>query len=272
MFKLKVLINIFLLAILLTSCKVERKLIKEPIKPKEEGLTYVFDNLKNNELKFNTLNIKFTATLTIDKKSNTFNGQIRMLKDSIIWMSITPAFGIEMARVLITPDTIKLINRLESQYFSGSFDFLNGLFKTSIDYDILQAYLTGNDFHYYENNSFKISINNMQYLLSTIGRGKLRKATKTKTEQKIMLQNIWLDPRTSKITKMSLNEIAENKKVEASYVNYTPIDNQLVPMSILIEVNSQNDKIKLDLKYSKITLNEDINFPFNIPSKYESMK
>lgn len=254
-------------------CKLDRKLIKEPIKPKEDGLVYAFDNLKQNEVAFETLNIRFSASITINKKTNNFNGQIRILKDSIIWMSITPALGIELARVYITPDTIKLINRLDSEYFTGTFDFLNSMFKTSIDYDILQAYLIGNDFSYYENNKFKITVNNMQYLLSTVGRHKLRKAERENIDKnKVMLQNIWLDPRTYKITKMMLKELEENKRLESSYLEFNIFNNQLFPTNISIDICSQNDKIKLNLNYSKVTIDENINFPFTIPAKYQNIK
>jgi len=51
------------------------------------------------------------------------SADIRMRKDSVIWMSVRK-FGIEGARVMITTDSVYLINRLERQYLVRDFSFI----------------------------------------------------------------------------------------------------------------------------------------------------
>ena len=163
---------LFLLVVFM-ACNIERKLIKEPLKDK--GADFLFEQLKKNEFSFNYLNIKFSADITFNKKDNSTNGSLRIIRDSAIWISLSPALGIEAARMLITVDSIKFLNRLESTYFVEDFKYLNSLLKTNLDFDMLQSLLVGNDFSSYENDVFKASIDGKQYLLSTIGRGKLKK-------------------------------------------------------------------------------------------------
>ncbi|MCB0807539.1 MAG: DUF4292 domain-containing protein, partial [Bacteroidales bacterium] len=98
-------------------------MIKEPIK--EYGADYLFDKLKENELKFEWFSAKFNLDLIIDKKKNSFRGQLRMRKDSAIWVSFSPALGIEMARLLITEDSVKFINRINKTYFAGDYRVVN---------------------------------------------------------------------------------------------------------------------------------------------------
>lgn len=53
-------------------------------------------------------------TLKIQVKLNTY-----LIKDSLLWASVSK-FGIESHRMLLTPDTIKILDRLSNQYLVGS--------------------------------------------------------------------------------------------------------------------------------------------------------
>ena len=106
---------------------------------KEYGADYLFQKLKENELKFGWFSAKFNLDLIIDKKKNSVTGQIRMKKDSCIWITLSPALGIEMARLLITTDSVKFINRINKTYFTGDYNQVNTLLDANIDYDVFQT-------------------------------------------------------------------------------------------------------------------------------------
>ena len=73
-------------------------------------------HLKEKEFKFDRLNAKLSAEAEIDSTSASFTVTLRMKKDSVIWMSISK-LGIEGARVLITKDSVKLLNRIKNTFF-----------------------------------------------------------------------------------------------------------------------------------------------------------
>jgi hypothetical protein len=254
--------------IVLSDCNPQRKIIKEPIKDKKAD--FLFEQLKKNEFKFEWLNIRFSATVKIGKTENSFNGNIRIRKDSIIWISITPALGIEAARAIITPDSFKLLNRLETTYFADKFKYINTLLKTDLDFDMLQSLLIGNDFSFYENNVFKASVDGMQYKLSTVGRGKLKKYIKTSDDSLLLLtQDIWLDPETYKISKVQLKELKENLKLEAEYSEFDLVDSLKYPFKIHFDASSEKEKIEIIVENSKVTATDPLEFPFNVSSKYQ---
>ncbi len=259
---------IILLLIIGTSCKTTRKIIKEPLKA--AGSVYLFDQLKANELKFDYFNAKFNLDYIYNKKKTEFKGQIRIKKDSMIWVSFSPALGIEAARLLITNDSVKFINRINKTYFEGDYKYLNQYLETNVDFDILQAIIIGNDLSHYENNKFRASVDNKFYKLSTAARSKLKKfVRKHEMEPKVFIQSILMSPDNFKISKLSLKEIKkENKKLEASYSRFTEIDEQLFPKSINFDLQAEN-KINVEMIYSKIDINEKLNFPFNVPRKYQ---
>lgn len=248
------------------SCKTGHKVISQPLK--EQGAEYLFEQLKKNELKYNMISAKFNIEANVNNDNKSFSGNIFIIRDSIIWLSISK-LGLEAARFLITQDSAKMINRLNSTYFVGDFSYVCELFKIDFDFDILQALITGNDFSYYDNDVFKASIDNRNYKLSTIGRRKLKKFVKGEKEaQRVLIQDIWLDPETFKIVRIAIKEVKqENRKFEAVYSGFSLVDGQRFPYEISCEINDEK-RIKVNITFSKVTINESGNKPFNIPSGY----
>jgi hypothetical protein len=257
----------FLLSVFLVSCKSTRSIIKEPIK--EYGADYIFEKLKENELKFNWFSAKFNLDLIIDNKKNSLSGQIRLQRDSVIWVSLSPALGIEMARLIITTDSVKFINRINKTYFVGDEHIVNDFLDSNVDFDVLQSILLGNDLTYYEDGKFRATYDSKEYHLVTAGRQKLKKYVKTQAdEERIFIQNILLSPETFKITQMKIKELKkENKKLDATYSDFNYIDSQLFPHKIFYDLMADKN-IQVDLKYSKIVINKPQLFPFKISSKY----
>jgi len=60
-------------------------------------------------------------------------------------------------------------------YFTGDYDYVNNFLHSNIDFDILQSFLIGNDLSFYENSSFKASVDNGGYKLSTSRTKKTKK-------------------------------------------------------------------------------------------------
>ena len=265
-------IFLFLISfLLLNACSPVRKAIKAPIK--EEGAEYLFNKLKENELKFDWLSAKFSADYENNGKQNSFNGQIRIRKDSLIWISLTPMLGIEAVRILITQDSVKMINRLNDTYFIGDYEYVNRFLNTNIDFDILQAFLIGTDLQFYENGKFRASVDQGLYKLSTMERRKLRKFAKNNQESlKVYIQNIWLDPLSFKILQADVKELRrDNIRLEASYNKFEKIGDQLFSKGMEYVIRAENT-IRVKADFSKIGINVPQLFPFKIPEKYQPVK
>ena len=89
------------------------------------------------------------------------SADIRMRKDSVIWMTVRK-FGIEGARVLITTDSVYLINRLERQYLVRDFSFIESEFNLPASFETFQDFVLGNVFFMTKEN-IKSDINNDAY-------------------------------------------------------------------------------------------------------------
>jgi hypothetical protein len=240
---------------------------------REEGADYLFSKLKEKELKFNWFSARFSAEYTNNGKNNSFSGQIRIRKDSLIWISLTPMLGIEAVRVMISQDSVKLINRLNNTYFIGDYEYVNRFLNTNIDYDILQAIMLGNDLQFYENGKFRASVDRGDYKLSTSARHKLKKYVHNNQDTlKIFIQNIWLDPQNFKITHAEVKEIRrDNIKLESNYGTFEMVSGQLFPKEMNYIIWAENT-IKVQTSFSRIVIDLPQQFPFKIPASYELVK
>lgn len=260
------------IALITTSCSGTKKAVRAPLK--EYGEQYLIEKLKGAELKFDAIAAKFDVTYKYDRKKTNLSGTLRIAKDSTIWISISPALNIEALRFVLTPDSIKLINRINNTFLLRDFSYINQLLNKTLDYDMAQSFLLGNDFSLYETNSFKASIDNDLYKLSTTDRRKIRRfVRKSNDEISIPLQTIWLEPDSFKITKVLLKEAErDSRKFTAFYTNHVEVANQLFPSNLLFEVETDKEKISIKIAYSKISINQEQTYPFRIPEGYTEVQ
>lgn len=249
-------------------CKTQRATLKKPLK--EHGFDFLYNQMLKNQADFDCLSTKLDITYTQEKNKTNLNGQLRIRKDSLVWITFSPALGIEAARVMLTNDSVKFMNRLSKTYFSGKYALIDSLLNTTIDYSILQSMLLGNDLTQYDVNKFRTSIDDGMYKITILERRKLRKYLRRgENTAKVLVQQIWLDPNTYRIRRIDIKELhKDNNKLQFFYDDFETVDGQLIPTHTRIEVTSQKP-ILIDIRYSKMVLNRPQKYPFNIPRKYE---
>lgn len=62
--------------------------------------------------------------------------------DSIIYLNVS-AYGIEVMRAVLTPDSVKYVNKLTYQYYCGTYAPLRLLLKKPVDFALVQDILQG---------------------------------------------------------------------------------------------------------------------------------
>lgn len=254
--------------ILVSACGSSRKLGRAPLK--EEGAEYLLQKMKAHEVKFEWYSAKFSADYEGDRNDASFNGQLRIRKDSVIWITLTPMLGIEAIRIMITPDSVKLINRLNDTYFLGNHDYINRLFGTDLDFDMIQSLLLGNDFHHYDMERFRASVDRQEYKLATSERRKLKKYSKQSAgTAKLFIHQIWLDPDHFRIARSEIKEAGkESLRLESVYRNFNPAGSQMVPGEAEYDIRA-GTKIKVKATFSRISIDIPQQFPFRIPANFK---
>lgn len=227
--------------------------------------------IKENELSFDWMYTKANVESNIDGKEESFDIKVRIRKDSAMLVSIQYLLGIEVAKVLITKDSVKMVIYPKKQYFRGDFNYINELLHADLDFDLLQAVLFGNsaEFHHEDEKLKPVTDRqNCRYLLSTERKRKLKKITQGH-EPKKSLQVMSLDPVTFKILKNEFIDIATNRIFTASYDKYYDVgDSVYTPRHVNIDIVAEK-KVSLKIDYVRVEKNIPQKISINIPPKYD---
>ena len=268
--KLALLFALPMALVFTSSCKSTRATLKKPLK--EYGFDFLYSRMLENQINFDYLNSKFSIAYQKGKKKTDLRGQLRIRKDSLIWISLSPAMGIEAARISLSNDSIKFINRLNKTFIAGKYQMLDSLIRTSVDYSIIEAMLIGNDLTQYDVDKFKASVDGGLYRITIQKRTKIRKYMKRgEIDSKVLVQNIWLDPENFKIRQIEIKELGDDsKKLQVFYNKYQAVENQLFPSEVRIEIVAEN-KVTIDINFGKTELNQPLKFPFRISKKYKRL-
>ncbi len=104
-----------------------------------------FGKIKDNHVDFKTFSSKIKVDYKDSKQRNyDFNAFVRIQKDSIIWISINAALGIEAFRVYITPDSVKVMDKLDKYVQYRSVGYIKEIVQLPVDFYILQNIIVGN--------------------------------------------------------------------------------------------------------------------------------
>jgi len=249
-----------------SACRSVRPLAGKALK--EMSFDQLYGKLEKNKQPFSYLRTKLS--ISYQKGNNEpvqLRAQIRLKNDSIIWMSIVPAMGIEAARVVLTTDSVKLLNRLKKNYLLGSYHLLDSLMHTNINYDMLQALLLGNHVTYLLLDSAAV-VDKQQYLLEMKMQMPVRDSI---SGNQFLTQKIWLDPETFNIKALLLRESnMPGKDLQIFYDKYQKIDGYTIPLKMQIVINARQ-KIIIRITYKKAEVNIPRDFPFIIPGKYKKL-
>ncbi len=208
--------------------------------------------------------------VAIDKDERSFQAHIKICKDSVIWISISPALGIEVARVLIEPDTVRFINRIEGTYFVGDFGYLSHLLQADLSFELVQAVLLGDAYLHYSVDKYIQDVENNELVLSTFKKRKIKRENDLEIPD-ILTQEIWYSSMAGKVKRMEMRDYRPVRSFIVSFLNHEIVDSIAVPSRIELTATA-NKSLRLNMDYSKISVNKKQNIAFTIPEDYEPIR
>ena len=227
------------------------------------ALSSFYEDLSEHQLHFQTLSARGKGFLTINNKDQyDINLQLRMEQGKSIWMSVTTFLGMEAVRVFITPDSVQVINRLESVYFQDTFDMIEDLMGGHLDFLGLQQLLLGNTPLDMSKKELTEVVRNEQTTIlrvsGMVGQAEIRINPNYRLETYIMRDMIDNDSNGQ-------NGIEVNHGYQESFT-HPELPNKT---SILLE--SSKTKLAVTLDYSRVEMGATINVPFSIPKGYKQI-
>jgi len=231
--------------------------------------------IKENEFTYNWINAKAKVETLIDSKEEGFDIKLKIRKDSAIWIQIEVVGGlVNVAKLLITRDSVKMVDYIHKQYFKGDFNFINDQLNADLDYDVVQAVLFGNsaEFHDDEDKLKPVTDRtNCHYMLSTERKRRLRKIQQGDIELKKALQTLTLNPDNFKIIRNEFIDPATNRVFTADYKDFKLKDSVFAPYHVDIDIIAEK-KANIKIEYVRIEKNIPQKLNLNIPEKYEPIQ
>lgn len=219
--------------------------------------TSIIEKMHANHITFQT----FSAELKMDyeddkgKKMNNLSVNIRMQYDSAIWIRVSQ-LNIEGARILITKDSIKVVNRLENTVTLRSAAEGKELMKMDMDFTMLQDMIIGNPVFLSD------SINNIIITPSVISFAAIQQNITT-------LFNVFADDYVLQECKMTQQVNADQTRIaELKYGDRRNVDNHKFAFQRSIYVEDKN-VVKVALDFKKAEFNKPQTFPFPIPARFK---
>jgi hypothetical protein len=211
--------------------------------------------IQSKQVTFNTFSGKAKAKLDINGNSNDVTLNIRMARDQKIWISITAIIGIEVARAQITPDSIQVINRLQSVYLKKPFNYVYTYASRQINFKTLQSILIGNAIPEVLNTNSDLTPQGNNLVIS----GTMQD----------LLYKLLLGP-DMKVTQTNLNSKSATQSLQVTNKVFINADNRVIPSQVDLSSASGNKKIQLNLRYTQAEFDKPLEYPFSIPKSYEA--
>ncbi len=255
------------LLFLAPACKSSKK-AGGTIDLKKRSARYLVKKMQEQEVDVEWLSAKARIGYSGEDRSFKVTANIRLRKDSVLWMNFKK-LSVEVARVLITPDSIYLIDRHNKQYTVQGFDFLERQFSMpaaiaeeagaiATGFNSMQQLLLGNT-PVFPNRKYKSSIDQNQYQLSREAPG--------------FDNAYWLDGLSLLLSKMSFMDTGFDRELRVEMEDYKTIDEKQ-KFSYFRRLNLDSPdtgEVSISVKFSKVEINTPKSIRFEIPSRYTKM-
>ncbi|MEI3801846.1 protein of unknown function [Chitinophaga ginsengisegetis] len=229
----------------------------------EELTRFTSEMLKGihaNHIEFNTFSGKMKLAFETDKKShNNLNATFRIKKDSIIWISVSAPIVDEVIRAVITPDSLKMYNRLDKQLFLRRMSDAEELLNIPFDFNTLQDMLIGNPV--YLTDSVYQVVKTPAIISFSCDHAKF-----------ISLFNVFADDYGLQQSKVMDKDStgAAKRSCELTYGDYTKVAGRKFPTTRRIYIEEKN-VTKVALDFTRYDFDVPLTFPFSMPASYKRM-
>ena len=261
-----------ILLVLLQGCKTREAALTTnytnvPASPEAAGKMIYENNTKYTGLVLKNFKVKYTT----QDASTTFYGSAKILKDSLILASLRAPLGLEISRVLLSPDSVKVIDRTEKKFISSDYSYLTSLLHVKVDFPIVESLLSGNlpeDYQY--NSRAKASVADSAILSeNSVYLGHYY----SKKNSNVLKFEAWGTPQIKKASRIKFYKKRNFKLFDVSLEEYQKEEHDYYPGEIAIHhKNSRGINTRIRVIFNKFEKTKDTSINFNIPDEYRKIR
>jgi len=246
---------VLILVFLFSSCKSSKTIIGGEANLKLSARQLIKANSKQTP-NFKTLQSKLKISYSDGENKQSHTVTYKMKKDSVLWMSAT----LGLIRAKITPKKVSFYNKLDKTYFDGDFSYLSKLLGTTIDFEKAQNIILGETLFNLKKESYKLSIQDNNYVLQP------------KKQRELFEIFFLVNPSIFKVKSQKLSQSLKKRHLQIDYLKYQKVDNEVLPELVKLIAVEANKEMIAELEFKSVSLNQDLRFPFKIPSGFKRIE
>ena len=257
---------LLLLFIGMYACKSKEKIIQADSALEHKANSKLFEDIMYKGLKFNTFSSKLSMTISTGTKTVSSKGNLRIVNNEAILLSVQPLFGIEMFRLYVEPDHLIVLDRMNKRYVKETFDDLTEKNSIGFNFYSLQSLFTNNLFVPEQSSisasdyrKFKYSETSEQYVLSASDK-------KSNVDYSFSING------NDQITLTQLALPKKNYSLHWNYSQFSLMRDLFFPHEMMVVASTQKNKLNASFSLSDINLETQMDLETTIPSSYTKME
>lgn len=179
--------------------------------------------------------------------------------DSIIYLNLNKS-GIELARLVLTPDSVTYINKLQHEYYQGGYELFNKVLGFSITFDMIQSLMNATDFSTFVHNFKRVDEDSQRFYISPMRASHDGALT--------LMQTIEVAP-DGRIVKNEMTDLKSMRDFNILYLNYAEQGGFALFQRMSIEM--ETDETKLEAEIKNVKFNQPGPTRIKIPSSFTEM-
>lgn len=244
-----------ILLINVVSCKSTRSVVGSGEVDTKMSVKQLIRENSKRDARFKTLQAKVRIDIIQDLRETSYTVNLRMERDKTIWISAT----LGLARAMITPNSVKFYDKINNQYFDGDYKLLSELLGIDLNFDKVQSILIGEPIFDLKEDTYIISSNESSYILQP------------KAQDPLLELFLLFNPSHYKMDSQQLLQPAKLRFLQLDYLAYQVVEKDILPQNVKIIAVEDNEELNVVMEYKSVSVNEEVRFPFRIPSGFEEI-
>jgi len=240
--------NLFtaVLILLVSSCNIRKELPIEEIS--KININEIIKSINVNEIDANWLSLKGKIKIKSNEDKLSLGINLKIRKDSLIWASINAPIIGEINRIMITQDSLYMINRSNSTWLIRPIEDIKKKIGSEISYNDIERIITSS-----------VRVPEKNYLSTIINKDLVIKDNLDSTTYTIESQKKYLK-------EIDVN-FKNNTNLTIKYSNYNLYGSFLYANNIQVTTSDSH----FELNFTKVELNKNEKISFIVPKKYDEI-
>jgi hypothetical protein len=265
---------------------------------KNQGPNAILTQYDATAMQWEWLAMKVDAEVASTERDGSFSATIRMARDSVIWVSISPALGVEVARLKLTPDSVFLISKVPNNkfHYAGDYSAIADWLNTPIGFSDLQDVLIGRPMGLDpENDKFISRIDGREYVLISKYKRRTKRVVglddkeispddsltialnprayerlrERTDEDDLLIKRHWFDGLSFDPVRDVFDDLYYQRFVTVIRSDFNTTDGGRLPGMIEVLIESPEGVFEVRLDVGRTRLNKAYDFPFEVPEDME---